>query len=52
MRGTGRYGPSGVAVPTGPGQQGATLEVDGVAIEGNQVPYAIPGATVQVTAIV
>ena len=34
------------------GGKGATLEVDGVAIEGNQVPYAIPGATVQVTAIV
>ena len=34
------------------GGKGATLEVDGVAIEGNQVPYASPGSTVQVTAIV
>ena len=34
------------------GGKGATLEVDGVAIEGNQVPYAIRGSTVQVTAIV
>jgi cellobiose phosphorylase len=34
------------------GGKGAKLTVDGVAIEGNTVPYAAAGATVQVTATV
>jgi cellobiose phosphorylase len=34
------------------GGKGAKLTVDGVAIEGNQVPYAKPGSTVQVSAVV
>ena len=34
------------------GGKGARLTVDGVAIEGNTVPYAAPGATVRVSATV
>ena len=34
------------------GGKGATLTVDGAAIEGHRVPYAAPGTTVQVTAFV
>ena len=34
------------------GGKGATLEVDGMSIKGNHVPYAAPGSTVRVTATV
>ena len=34
------------------GAKGAKLTVDGVAIEGNTVPYAVAGSVVQVTATI
>ncbi|MFV0286276.1 MAG: GH36-type glycosyl hydrolase domain-containing protein [Demequina sp.] len=41
-----------VITVTNSGGKGATLTVDGQPIEGNEVPYAEPGATVEVTATV
>ncbi len=41
-----------VITVTNSGGKGASLTVDGVAIEGNHVPYAAAGSAVQVTATV